>query len=94
MDSLNFSSNALAADELDQALPVLAHLTLDAVFQGGKLCAFGLAHIEDIRCPESDQYRLILLDDVLFGFLVLLAANSNHRGKDADTLLTLLHLAS
>ena len=52
------------------------------------------AHIEYVDGAESDQYRLILLGDVLVGFGVLLLAGSDHRGKDADALLSLHDLAA
>ncbi len=62
--------------------------------QLGKLCAFGLRHIEDIGGAEPNQNARVLLGDVLLGFLVLLAANADDGSKNADAFLALLHLAA
>ena len=91
---LELKLDALGDDEVDQAFAVLAYFALDALCEVGKLCAFGLAHIEDVDGTESDEYGLILLGDVLLGFAVLLLAGADHRGKDADALLPLHHLAA
>jgi hypothetical protein len=60
--------NALPFGKGEKPLAVPAHFAGDAVRQFGKLFAFGLGNIEDVSRTEADQYRLILLCDVLFGF--------------------------
>ena len=57
----------------------------------GKVYAVRLRHIEDVGVPKAKQYALVLLGDVLLGFLVLLAANADHPGKDADAFGSGVH---
>ena len=51
--ALPLGFDVLGDGEVDESFAVLANLTLDALFQVGKLCAFGLAHIEDIDRAEA-----------------------------------------
>jgi hypothetical protein len=57
----------------------------DTSRNSGKVYAVGLRDIEDVGIAEAEQYaRVVLLGDVLLGFLVLLATNADNRGKDAN----------
>jgi hypothetical protein len=60
----------------------------------GKSTPFGLRHVEDIGVAEAKQDAGVLLGDVLLGFLVLLAANADDGGKNANAFLALLHAAA
>jgi hypothetical protein len=42
------------------------------------------AHIENVGRTKADEDGLILLGDVLFGFLVLLLPNPNYGSENAD----------
>ena len=71
-ESLNGAAE-LGKDEVDQTFAVFANVSLDTLFQLGKLWAFGLGHVEHVHGAESDQHGLSLLGDLPFGFRVLLA---------------------
>jgi hypothetical protein len=86
--------DTLSDHKINQPLPVLAYAARDLFGQFGKFLAFGLAHVEHIRITEPNQHGLILSEDLLLGFFVLLAANANHGGEDADSALSLLDLAA
>ena len=65
--------DALPLDERNKTVAVLAHVAVDLA-HGGKLCAVGLRHIEDVGIAEANQNAGVLLGDVLLGFLVLSCA--------------------
>jgi hypothetical protein len=73
-----------------QPLDVLAGIAGDFL-QCRNVYPRGLRNIEDVGISESEQDALVLLGDVLLRFGVLLAANADDRGKDADALLSCLH---
>ena len=60
--------------------------------QGGKLRAFGLAHVENIGVAESNQHAGVLLGDVLLGVFVLLPLDADDGRENPDALLAFLHL--
>jgi len=51
----------------------------------------GLRHVEHVSIAEAEQHARVLLGDVLFGFLVLLAANADDGSKDANALDSSVH---
>ncbi len=91
---LELKLDTLGDGEVDQPFAELANLSPGALGECGKLGPFGLRHVEHVDGAESDQYGLVLLGEVLVGLGVLLLAGADHRGKDADALLSLHHLAS
>ena len=56
--------------------------------------AVGLRDVEDVGIAEAEQDAGVLLGDVLFGFFVLLAANANDGGEDANALGSGIHGAA
>ena len=48
-----------------------------------------MGNIEHIGRTESDQHGLILVADVFLGFGIFLPPDTNHGGKDANSLLIL-----
>ena len=83
----------LASDERGQPVQVLAGVAGNLAHLG-QVYAVGLRDVEDVGIAEAKQDALVLLGDVLLGFLVLLAANANDGGKDADAFLSGLHAAA
>lgn len=77
----------LPLDKGDEAVAILAYITADLA-QFRKLCTVSLRDIEDIGRTEANQYRLILLGDILVGLFLLLAANSDDGSEDTDTCLS------
>jgi hypothetical protein len=49
--TVSVAAGTLGKDEVDQAFAVFANFSLDALFEVGKLCPFGLAHVlsRDLR---------------------------------------------
>ena len=88
--------DALADGEIDQAFAVLPDFAGAALGELRKLCAFGLAHIEDVHGTKADEDGCVDGCRVFaaLGFCTFLPAAADHRGKDADTLLSLQHLAA
>ncbi len=93
---LELKLDALGGGEVDQAFAVLANFAGGALGELRKLCAFGLRNIEDVHGPESHQDGCVDCCGVFaaLGFCVFLPAAADHRGQDADALLSLHHLAS
>ena len=85
--------DALGFDERNETVAVLANRAAHLP-HGGKLCAFGLRHIEDVGIAESNKNAGVLLGDVLFGFLVLLALDADDGSENANPFLAFLHLAA
>ena len=88
---LKLDTAALTEKVDARAFAVLAYFTLHPLWKdrGSGCASIGLAHIEDIRRTKADEYGLILLGDVLLGLAVLLLANPDHRGENADAFLSL-----
>src|ERR1700721_84328 len=72
---LELKLDTLRDQKVDEAFPVLAYFAFHPLREIGERCALGLGHIENVGRTKTDEYRLILLGDVLLGLAVLLLAN-------------------
>src|SRR6266851_3306759 len=85
--------NTLTFDERKQTIVVLSHVAIDFAHRG-KIDAFGLLHVEDIAIPKANKDAGILLRNVLLGFLIGLALDTDDGSQNADAFLSLLHAAA
>jgi hypothetical protein len=85
--------NLRVVDNLDALVSEEGRETVDALAgvagnfaQLRQVYAVGLRYVEDVGIAETKQGAGVLLGDVLFGFLVLLATDADDRSKNADAL--------
>ena len=93
---LELKLDALDVDEVDQAFAILAYLSGGALGEPEKLCAFGLAYIEDVDGTKSDEDGRVDCCRFIAAFSssVFPLAAADHRSNDTDALLPLHDLAA
>src|SRR5580698_6398017 len=85
--------DSLLLDKGEKAVAILARIPAHLA-QDWKLRAFGLRDIKDVRIAKANENAGVLASNVLFGLLVLLTLDADDGSENADTLLSLLHLAA
>ena len=85
--------DALGVNEGNEAVAVLANGAADLP-HSGKLCTLGLLHVKDVGIAKAQQSAGVLLGDVLLGFLVPLALETDDGRENPNPLLAFLHLPS
>ena len=93
---LELKLDTLRDGEVDEAFAVLAYVPLYPLGELRKLCTFGLRNVEHIGRAKADEDGCVDSCRVFaaLGFGVFLLAGADHRGEDADALLSFHNLAA